>query len=123
MVFGSTGGVMPHAKSGRLRALAVTSPRPSVLVPGLPTVAASGLPGFEIGTIFGLFAPAKTPDAVIRKLNQEIVRYTHTAESKEKFIALGIEPVGSSPEELTATMKGEMTRLGKVIKSAGITAD
>ena len=123
MVFGSAGAVMPQAKSGKLRALAVTSPQPSILVPGLTTVSAAGLPGFEIGTIFGFFAPGKTPEAVVRRLNQEIVRFVHTADTKEKFIGLGVEPVGSSPEELTATMKSEMSRLGKVIKNAGITAE
>ena len=123
MVFGSAGAVMPHAKSGKLRALAVTSPQPSILVPGLTTVSAAGLPGFEIGTIFGFFAPGKTPEAVVRRLNQEIVRFVHTADTKEKFIGLGVEPVGSSPEELTVTMKSEMSRLGKVIKNAGITAE
>lgn len=123
LVFGSAGAVMPHAKSGRLRALAITSPQPSVLVPGLPTVAASGLPGFEIGTIFGFFAPAKTPEPVLTRLNQEIVRFIHTPDAKERLIKFGVEPVGSSPEELTAIMKSEMVRLGKVIKSAGITAD
>jgi tripartite-type tricarboxylate transporter receptor subunit TctC len=123
MVFGSAGAVMSHAKSGKLRALAVTSPQPSILVPGLTTVSAAGLPGFEIGTIFGFFAPGKTPEAVVRRLNQEIVRFVNTADTKEKFIGLGVEPVGSSPEELTATMKAEMSRLGKVIKNAGITAE
>lgn len=123
VVFGSAGAVTPHAKSGRLRALAITSPQPSVLVPGLPTVAASGLPGFEMGTIFGIFAPAKTPEPVVKRLNQEIVRFIHTPEARERLISFGVEPVGSSPEELTATMKSEMTRLGKVIVSAGITAD
>jgi tripartite-type tricarboxylate transporter receptor subunit TctC len=123
LVFGSAGAVMPHVKSGRLRALAVTSAQPSVLVPGLPTVASAGLPGFEIGTIFGFFAPGKTPESIVKRLNQEIVRFIRSPEAKERLISAGVEPVGSTPEELTATMKSEMARLGKVIKSAGITAD
>ena len=123
VVFGSAGAVMPHAKSGRLRALAITSPKPSELIPGLPTVAASGLAGFEIGTIFGFFAPGRTPEPIIRRLNQEIVRYIQTPEAKERLLGLGVEPVGSTPEELTTVMKSEMVRLGKVITSAGIKAD
>src|SRR5688572_11367917 len=98
---------MPHHKSGRLRALAITSPQPSMLVPGLPTVAASGLAGFEIGTIFGFFAPAKTPEPVLTRLNQEIARFIHMPDARERLINFGVEPVGSSPDELTAIMKSE----------------
>ena len=98
----------PHVKSGRLRALAVTSAEPSALVPGLPTVAASGLPGYECGIDTGMFAPAKTPAAIINRLNQEIVRFLNTPEVKEKFLNAGVEVVGSSPEELAAIMKSDI---------------
>ena len=69
----------PHIKSGRLRALAVTSAQPSALAPGLPTVAASGLPGYESVSMMGMFAPAKTPATIINRLNQEIVRVLNRA--------------------------------------------
>ena len=68
----------------------------------------------------GMFAPAKTPAALIDRLNREIVRFLNQPEAKERFLNLSVEPVGSSPQEFTATMKSEMTRLGKVIKDAGI---
>jgi len=99
--------------------LAVAGTQPSALAPGLPTVAAT-VPGYEVVSLYGLFAPAKTPAAVIKQLNQEIVRFLKTAEARERFFAAGSEPVGSSPEELAATIRSERARLGKVIKDAGI---
>ena len=123
MTFSTTGAAMPHVKSGRLRALAVTSAKPSALMSGLPTVAASGLPGFESGAIYVMFAPSGTPAAIISRLNQETVRYLNQADVKERFFSAGLEAVGSTPEELAAKMKSEMARLGKVIKDAGIRAE
>ena len=120
MMFVSTELETPHVKAGRLRTLGVTSLQPSALSPGLPTLSASGLPGFESVSLTGMFAPAKTPTAVITKLNQEIVRLLNTPDVKEKFLSIGVETVGSSPAELAAKMKSEMARLGKVIKDAGI---
>ena len=118
--FGTAGTVAPHVKSGKLRALAVTSAQPSALFPGYPTVAASGLPGYEFGSIYGMFAPVKTPDALVKRLNQEAVRFLNTEDAKDKLLATGVEAVGSSPEEFGAEIKSEMTRMGKVIKDAGI---
>ena len=122
MMFVSTGLGTPHLKSGKLRALGVTSLQPSALAPGLPTVA-SGLPGFEVASVVGSFAPAKTPAMIINRLNQEIVRALNRSEVKEKYLSIGVETVGSSPAELTAKMKSEVTRLGKVIRDAGIKAE
>ena len=123
LTFGSTGAVTPHIRSGRLRAVAVTSPRPSVLASDLPTVAASGLPGYESVNIVGMFAPAGTPQAIINRLNQETVRVLNQADVKKKVLNSGVETVGSLPEECAAAMKSEMVRLGKVIKDAGIRAE
>jgi tripartite-type tricarboxylate transporter receptor subunit TctC len=120
LMFVTTGTVAPHRKSGRLRALAVTSARPSALAPDLPTVAASGVAGYEAISIYGTFAPAKTAEAIITRLNQEIVRVLNTPDIKEKFINAGVEVVGSSPEQFTAVIKADMARMGKVIKDAGI---
>jgi tripartite-type tricarboxylate transporter receptor subunit TctC len=120
LMFSGLGSVAPHLKSGRLRALAVATSRPSALVPGLPTVAAAGVPGYEAASIIGMFAPAKTPAAIIHLLNQEIVRALNRADVKELFLNSGAEVVGSSPEEFAATIKSDMARLGKVIKDAGI---
>jgi len=123
IAFPSAPSAAPHIKSGRLRALAVTSAEPSPLTPGLPTVAAAGLPGYESVSMTALFAPAKTPETVIKRLNQEIVRYIKTAEPKEQLFNIGSETVGSSPEQLTAAVKADMDRLGKVIKDAGLKLD
>ena len=111
---------MPHVKSGRLRALAITSAQPSPLMPGLPTVAASGLPGYDAESLYGLFAPANTPAAIINRLNQETVRYLTMPETKERFLNAGLETAGGSPEQLLATVKSDMAKWGKLIKDAGI---
>ena len=123
LMFATTGSVTPHVKSGKLRALAVTGARPYALLPGLPTVAASGLPGYEFVGLDAVLAPARTPEAIINRLNQEIVRFLRTAEAKEKFLAAGIVTVVSSPEELAAAMKADIAKMDKFIRDAGIKAD
>ena len=112
----STG--MPGVKTGKLRALAVTSDRPTALAPGLPTVSESGLPGYESSTAFAVFAPAKTPGNIIATLNQAIVKYLQTPDVKEKMFASGLEIVASSPQQLATAMKQDMDRMHKVIQDA-----
>jgi tripartite-type tricarboxylate transporter receptor subunit TctC len=111
---------IPHVKAGRVRALAVTSAEPSALVPGLPTVAASGLPEYEAVLTLGIFAPAKTPAAIINRLNHEFVQILNRPDVKEKFLNAGAETVGSSPGKLAATIKADILKWGKLIKDAGI---
>ena len=123
LAFPGAGGVAPHIKSGKLRALAVTGSKPSELLPGLPTIAESGVPGYESVVVNAIFAPARTPAVIINRLNLEIVRYIKTAEAKEKFLNVGSEPVGSTVEELATTRKFELARMSVVIKGAGIRAD
>ncbi len=123
IMFASAAAALPQMKSGRIRALAVTSLKPSQLAPELPTVTDSGLPGYEAVSPYGFYAPAKTPAAVISKLNQEIVRVVNQPEIKEKFLIAGIEVVGSSPSQLIAVMQSDMTKMGKLIKDANIHAD
>ena len=120
LMFPTAGAVSPHIKAGRIRVLAVTSAEPTALAPGVPTMAASGLPGYESISTYGVFAPAKTPRAIIDKLNEEIVRFLDRADVKERFFNAGMETVGGSPGQLAATVKSEMARMGKVIKDAGI---
>ena len=120
LMFTVTATGMPLVKSGKLRALAVTSATPSALTPGLPTVAASGVPGYESIGLSGIWAPAKTPAAIINRLNQEIVRTLNLPDVKEKFFNSGVETVGSSPQEFAALIKTDSARVGKVIKDAGI---
>jgi tripartite-type tricarboxylate transporter receptor subunit TctC len=120
VMFPTAGSVAPYIKSGRLRAIAVTSAEPSVLAPGLPTVASSGLPGYESILIYGVFAPARTPDAIIQQLNQAIVDVLRTPEVRQRFLNVGVETVGSTPEQFAATIAADVARLRKVIKEAGI---
>jgi tripartite-type tricarboxylate transporter receptor subunit TctC len=123
LTFGNIVTVTPHVKAGRLRALAVTSAQRSALYPDLPTVAASGLPGYESTTVFSFLAPAKTPAPVINQLNHEIVLVLNKPDLKEKLLPAGLEIVGSSPEQLGSAMKTELVTLGKVVKDAGIRAE
>jgi tripartite-type tricarboxylate transporter receptor subunit TctC len=116
----ASASMTPYVRSGRLRALAVTSPSPSPLFPGLPTIASAGLPGYESGSIYALFAPIGTPAAIISRVNRDSARVLHTPEIKERFFRAGMEAVGSSPEELGATIKSDIARVSKLIKDAGI---
>jgi tripartite-type tricarboxylate transporter receptor subunit TctC len=120
MAFFTPPSVIPHIKSGRLRALAVTSLQPTALVSGVPTLASTGVPGYEMTSMYGLFAPAKTPASLITRLNREVVQGITRPEAKEKFFSGGSEVVGSTPDEFLVAVKAEMARLGKVIKAAGI---
>ncbi len=119
-MFGSAGGAATHVKSGRLRALAVGSAQPSPLAPGVPTIAASGVPGYLSETLHALLAPAKTPPAIVSRLHQEVSRYLLSAEARELFLRAGIDPLPSAPEELVATMTAEIARMGKVLRAAGM---
>ena len=123
LMFANAGSVATHLQSGRLKALAVTSAKPSALMPGLPTIAAGGLPGYELVSVQGIFAPAGTPEAVITRLNREFIPFLRRADTREKFFAAGVEVIGGTPEELAATLKSEMARLGKVIQATGIVLD
>jgi tripartite-type tricarboxylate transporter receptor subunit TctC len=123
LMFPAAGGAMLHVKSGRLKALAVTSARATELAPGLPTMASAGLPGFEAVSVYGMFAPAKTPVEIIARLNQESLRVLARGEVKERFFSAGVETLGGSPEEFAMTMKGDVLRWGKVIRDAGIRED
>lgn len=124
LMFATPAAARPHVKSGRLRALAVTSAKPSALFPGMPTVGAAGLPGYESeGALIGMFAPTKTPEAIITRLNQEIVRVLNMPDVKEKFLNSGVEAVGGSPEEFAMTMKSDMAKWGKLIRDLGIRAE
>jgi len=111
---------LTYVKSGKMRALAVTSMQRSSLSPDLPTVASLGFPGYESVAIHGLFAPAKTPRAIVTRLNQEVVKFLAQEDVKDKITRMGFDIVASSPEQLTTTMRSEMRNMGKVLREAGI---
>ena len=122
-MFPTAASVSPHVKSGRLRALAVTSAQPSLLFPDVPTVAASGLPGYVAEQNIGVFAPAKTPPSVIALLHREIVAVLRKSEVRERFANAGVEPVGTTPQEFAAVIKADIARMTVLIKSSGIRAE
>jgi tripartite-type tricarboxylate transporter receptor subunit TctC len=120
LMFANAASVTQQVKSGALRALAVASAEPTNLAPGLPTIAASGVPGYESVSIAGLLAPAKTPSAVVAKLNQEAARALLKPDVRQKILNAGSEAAGGSPAEFAAVIKAEMARLAPVIKAADI---
>jgi tripartite-type tricarboxylate transporter receptor subunit TctC len=123
LIFPTAGSTAPHLKSGRLRALAVASAQPTTLFPRLPTVAAAGLPGYEASSIVGVFVPARTPAAIVNRLNAEILQALDKPETKQRFFESGVETSGGSPQQLAAAVKSEMAILGKLIKDSGIRAE
>jgi tripartite-type tricarboxylate transporter receptor subunit TctC len=118
MLNGTPNGV-PLAKSGKLRALAVAGARRSPLAPELPTIAESGLPGYEMSGWFGTVAPAGTPAAVVAVLNREYVRALHVPEVRERLEGYGFDVVGNTPEEFASRMRSESQRLARVIRESG----
>jgi tripartite-type tricarboxylate transporter receptor subunit TctC len=118
VMFSSAGAVAPHMQSGRLRALGVSSLQPSPFAPGVPSIASAGVPGYVSEVLHAMFAPAKTPPAIVAKLNAEVSRYLRSAQAKDIFIKAGIEPSPSTPEELVEIINAEVARLGKVMKAA-----
>jgi tripartite-type tricarboxylate transporter receptor subunit TctC len=120
MMFPNAPTVAPHMESGRLRALAVTSAQPSALVPGLPTASASGVPGYEASSMSGMWAPARTAAAIVKRLNQDVVMALSKPDVKEKLLNAGVEAVASSPQELDTRIRTEMSKWGKLIKDLGV---
>ena len=119
-MFASALNALPLIKSGKLRALAVTSARRSTLAPGLPTVAESGVPGFEVVGWYGLAAPFRTPKAIIRKLNADANGALKSPNLIELLQVQGLETVGGTPEEATALIKNDVARWTRLTRDAGI---
>jgi len=114
---------MPHIRSGRLRVLAVTTPRRATALPDVPTVAELGYPGYEVGAWYGALAPAGTPAAIVNRLSTELAKVVAMPKTRERLIALGIEPVGSTPEQFTTHLQNEIARWTPIIRNAGIKTD
>jgi len=123
IMFNGTPNGVPLAKSGRLRALAVAGAKRSPLAPELPTIAESGLPGYEMGGWFGTVAPTGTPAPVIAKLNSEYVRALRAPEVRERLEGFGFEVVGSTPSEFASRMRSESQRVARVIRESGAKPD
>lgn len=119
-LFGSMPAVLPHAKSGKLRPLAVGTAKRSPALPEVPTVAESGYPGFEVSLWMGFFAPKGTPAPILKKLQGELTKIALAPEMKEQFEKNGAEPVTNTPAEMGKLIKTELDKYSKVIKTAGI---
>jgi tripartite-type tricarboxylate transporter receptor subunit TctC len=114
---------LPHVKSGKLKALGVSTAKRSAAVPDLPTIAESGLPGYAATAWYGVLAPAGTPREIILKLNTEIVKSLRTDEMKKRIASDGGEVIGSTPEEFTAVMKTDIAKWAKVVQASGARVD
>jgi tripartite-type tricarboxylate transporter receptor subunit TctC len=111
---------LPLIKSGKLRALAVTAAKRSAVMPELPTIAESGLPGYEAATWYAVFATGGTPRDIVALLHGALTKGLQTREVRERLLSQGADPSGNTPEQLGAFVKSEMVKWGKVIKAAGV---
>ncbi len=123
MMFANTLSVLPYVNSGRLRALAISSAKRSAAAPGIPTIAETGMPGFDSVTWFGVLAPAGTPREIVGKLGAELRRIAQSRAVADQLIAQGADPIGSSAEEFAARIKSDIAKWAVIIKTAGIKAE
>lgn len=119
LMFDNMPSSLPHVKAGKLRALAVSTLKRSPALPQLPTVAESGLPGFEVSVWFGVLAPAGTPRDIVTKLNGAIVKSLQTPDVHERLVSQGAEAIGNTPEQFTAQMQRDLVKWAKVVKDSG----
>ena len=111
---------LPHVKSGRLRCLGTTGAQRAAVLPEYPTVAEAGVPGYEASQWYGVLAPAQTPGEIVKRLHTEVVRILKTPDMRQKLVADGTDPVGSSPDEFARYIRSELAKWGKVARDAGI---
>jgi tripartite-type tricarboxylate transporter receptor subunit TctC len=123
MMFDSITSSLPHVNAGKLRVLAITTSQRSAGLPHVPTIAEAGLPGYEMNPWYGILAPVNTPPAIVAALNAELVRIIGLPETRQRFAAIGAEPIGGTPEKFGELIKVEIAKWAKVIQGAGITLD
>jgi len=123
LMFDNLASALTQVRAGKVKALAVTTAKRSSLAPDLPTIAESGLPGFDISTWFGIFAPGGTPPEVVARLNTEFTRALAMPDIREKMLNLGAEPVSSTPEQFAAYIRSEAEKYARVVKASGAKAD
>lgn len=122
IMFDAIPPALPYLKSGRVRGLAV-SPQRSALLPELPTIAESGVPGYTFASWFGIVAPARTPSAIIDQLNRELVRIVQLPEIRERFIAIGLDPLGTTPQEFGQHLRKEIAQWSAVVRRLNLPAN
>ena len=123
LYFSVTAPALPFVKSGRLKALAITGKVRSPLFPDTPTMIESGLAGYDVDQWYGILAPASTPRSVIATLHSEFTKALQFPEIRDRFVGLGLEPVGSTPEQFDAYIKSEIVKFEKIVKASGARAD
>lgn len=123
LMFATMPAALPHVRTGKVRPVAVTTEKRSLAMPDLPTIAESGVKGYEAATWYGLLAPAATPRAVIDRVHGEAVKILAAPESRKRLTDLGFEPVGNTPAQFAAYIKSEIAKWGKVIRAGGIRAE
>jgi tripartite-type tricarboxylate transporter receptor subunit TctC len=123
IMFDNLPTALPHVKAGKVRALAVSSGRRSPLAPDLPTLSESGLAGFDLATWFAFFAPAATPKEITAKIAADMQRVLAQPDVKERLLAVGVDVVGSTPEELARFQRAEMEKWAKIVKDSGAKVD
>lgn len=123
LMFNNPVSALPHVTAGKLKALAVTGTQRSALAPDIPTIAESGYPGFEAGTWYAFLAPAGLPPEILKKLSTDIVAITKQDDLKARFAKMGIEALGSTPEQLSEVMQADLIKWSAVIRNANIKPD
>jgi tripartite-type tricarboxylate transporter receptor subunit TctC len=123
LMFDSLPSSMPYIKSGRIIAIAVTTKTRTSALPNVPTVAESGVPGFDVSTWYGIWAPAATPPALVHRISADLAAVVRMPEIRARLAELGAEPVGSTPEEFAAYNRTELTKWAKIVKDSGAKVD
>jgi tripartite-type tricarboxylate transporter receptor subunit TctC len=123
LMFDSIGSSLPQIQAGKFRAIAVTTATRAAVLPDVPTVQEAGVPGFDVSVWYGVFAAAGTPQPIVQKLNAEIIRAMNVPEVKERIEASGYQVVGSTPAQLDAHLRSEITRWARVVKAAVVTVE
>jgi tripartite-type tricarboxylate transporter receptor subunit TctC len=123
MLFDNLVSAMPNLKTGKVKAIGITSLQRSPLLPDVPTIAESGVPGFEATAWFGVYAPAGTPKDVVAKLNRELVAVLRSPEMKQRMAILGAEPAAGTPEDMTKAVAAETAKWARVIRDANVKID
>ena len=123
MSFDTITPVLPHIKAGKLRALAVTTNKRSAALPDVPTLDEAGLKGFNLGTWFGILAPAATPKDIVLRLNSELVKIVNSPDFRKKMEDIGAEPVGNTPEQMARQIAEDTERFAKLVKDAKVAID
>jgi tripartite-type tricarboxylate transporter receptor subunit TctC len=123
MAFGGLSSVLPHARSGRVRILAVNTAKRTSIHPDAPTVAEAGIPGYELGISIGFLAGAGTPRPIVEALSVEFNRAAATPEVRQRMVSLGLEPVGTTPEQFSDAIRNELRQYGELVKRAAFRID